>query len=226
MNLAEARKRSVDNLQRLYTVVVSLAVTESLRRLLVNYSTSGQVAGLSEWLMFVSLIFTVVPFYHGANRYLDATYVTEERSAKTAALMVDFIMLFLEGLLFFGLAMVMANEAHFYTVLAGLFLLDIIWVGTTNLTATGESDKMPGFAKWAFINFLAFSALLIFVWSNVLNFQFWQTDRARSIALVTVAIVRTVFDYVRVWHFYYPSDALPPAPPPAPPPPPAQKAAG
>ena len=112
-NLTEARKRSVDNLQRLYTVVISLAVTESLRRLLMNFSSRHEVAGYKEWLMFVSLIFTVVPFYHGANRYLDATYVTEERSAKHPALIVDFIMLFIEGLLFFGLAMVTTDENLF-----------------------------------------------------------------------------------------------------------------
>src|ERR1051325_6616791 len=105
-NLDDARKRSVDNLQRLYSVVVSLAVTEILRRLLIGYAAGGTIAGYKEWFMFVSLIFTAVPFYHGANRYLDATYVIGERSAKHYALMVDFIMLFFEGLLFFGLAMV------------------------------------------------------------------------------------------------------------------------
>lgn len=220
-DLKEARKRSVDNLQRLYTVVISLAVTESLRRLLIGFSVSGTVAGYKEWLMFFSLIATVVPFYHGANRYLDATYVTEERSAKHYALMIDFIILFLEGLLFFGLAMVMANEALFYTVLAALFLLDIIWVGITNLTAINETDKMPGFNTWASINFLALAALLIFVWSNLLNWEFWQSDTVKSFALMGVAIARTVFDYIRVWWFYYPADNEPPsenlpAPPPAP----------
>jgi hypothetical protein len=220
-DLKEARKRSVDNLQRLYTVVISLAVTESLRKLLVNFSINGTVAGYKEWLMFVSLIFTVVPFYHGANRYLDATYVTEERSAKHHALMVDFVMLFFEGMLFFGLAMVMANEALFYTVLGGLFLLDILWVGATNLTATGDEDKMPGFKIWASINFLAMLALLFFVWSNLLNWDFWSSETVRSIALVGVAIARTIWDYIRVWRFYYPADSEPtsdnlPAPAPAP----------
>jgi hypothetical protein len=220
-DLREARKRSVDNLQRLYTVVISLAVTESLRRLLNGFSTTGTVAGYQEWLMFFSLIVTAVPFYHGANRYLDATYVTDERSAKHYALMVDFLFLFFEGLLFFGLAMVMANEALFYTVLACLLLLDIIWVGATNLTATGEEDKMPGYKIWALINFLALLALLIFVWSNLLNWEFWSTPTVKSIALVGVTIARTVFDYNRVWRFYYPADSAPlsdnlPAPAPAP----------
>src|SRR5690349_850145 len=70
----EARKRSVDNLQRLYTFVVGLAVTEMLRRMLNPLATDYAV-----WLMFTAFLFTVVPFYHGANRYLDATYVTGER---------------------------------------------------------------------------------------------------------------------------------------------------
>ena len=47
----EARKRSVDNLQRLYTVVVSLAVTELLRRMLNPLATD-----YATWLMFVSFI--------------------------------------------------------------------------------------------------------------------------------------------------------------------------
>ena len=205
--LKEARKRSVDNLQRLYTVVVSLAVAESLKGLLKDFGIHGTIASYQEWLMFVSLIFTVVPFYHGANRYLDSTYVTEERSAKHYALMIDFIMLFLEGLLFFGLAMVLTNEALFYTVLASLFLLDIVWVGFTNITATSKQDRMPGYAKWASINVLAMAALLVFVWSNILNWQFWQSDTVRSIALVIVAVARTVFDYLIVWRFYYPEDS-------------------
>jgi hypothetical protein len=220
-DLREARKRSVDNLQRLYTVVVSLAVTESLRSLLVGFKATNIVADYTQWLMFLSLIVTVVPFYHGANRYLDATYVTGERSANQYALMVDFIFLFFEGLLFFGLAMVTSNEALFYSVLSCLFLLDIIWVGATNLTASSEADKMQGYKGWAFINFFAFAALLIFVWSNLLNWEFWTTPTVKSIALVGVAVARTVFDYLRVWRFYYPADGESvsgnlPAPAPAP----------
>ncbi len=219
--LKEARKRSVDNLQRLYTVVVSLAVTESLRSLLVGFKATRTVADYTQWLMFTSLIFTVVPFYHGANRYLDATYVTKERSANQYALMIDFIFLFFEGLLFFGLAMVMADEALFYSVLSCLFLLDIIWVGATNLTASSDADKMQGYKGWALINFFALSASLIFVWSNVLGWEFWTTPTVKSIALVAVAVARTVFDYLRVWRFYYPADGESesgylPAPAPAP----------
>jgi hypothetical protein len=214
----EARKRSVDNLQRLYTFVVSLAVTEMLRRMLSPLSTD-----YAAWLMFVSFLFTVVPFYHGATRYLDATYVTGERTAKHFALMFDFIFLFLEGLLLFALAMQATNREWFYTMLAVLFVFDAIWVGFTNLTGEHASDKVPSYAKWAIVNVLAAAALMVSVWSNIFA-EFWRNDVAKNIALVVIAIARTVYDYISVWSFYYPPgeeaaryDNIP-APRPAPPP--------
>lgn len=215
--LDEARKRSVDNLQRLYTVVISLAVTESLRRLLIGLYDNTGLPGLIDWLMFVSLLTTVVPFYHGANRYLDATYVTKERSAKPQALMIDFVLLFIEGLAFFALAMLMNRNAAFYTVLACLLVLDAIWVGITNLTATTTADRFPGYTVWASINLLAATALLVFTWSNILNWSFWPTELIRNVASTVVVVARTVYDYVKVWSFYYPTGMIPaPAPAPVP----------
>ena len=84
-NMSEARKRSVDNLQRLYAVVISLAVTEAVRRTVFGSQSTDppELSAISanQWLILTSFLLTVIPFYHGANRYLDATYVTKERSA-------------------------------------------------------------------------------------------------------------------------------------------------
>lgn len=223
-DMKTVRTRSVDNLQRLYTVVISLALTEYLRRLLSQSAEANEATGYNGWLMFVSLIFTVVPFYHGANRYLDATYVTGERAAKPGTLMVDFLILFAEGLGIFAIAM-LATEgpAYFYTGLAMLFVLDAVWVGFTNLTAVSAEDKFPGYGAWATVNYLAALALLVFVWSNALDWSIWKGDVARNIALMGVAIVRTIYDYHKVWDFYYPKGVEQdyegiPAPAPAPPP--------
>jgi hypothetical protein len=224
--VSKANTRSVDNLQRLYTVVVSLAVTESLRRLFLGTGTLFSPPSYESSLMFASLIFTVVPFYHGANRYLDATYVTGERKAKPQALMLDFVILFVEALLFFGLALLTNNQPAFYTVLAILFLLDIIWVGLTNVTAHSESDKFPRYTKWAIINFIAFALLLLFTWSNILNWPIWKNEVATNISLLIVVVARTVIDYILVWPFYYPGEGSSsesaysgiPAPPPGVPP--------
>jgi len=213
------RTRSVDNLQRLYTVVVSLAITESLRHLIGGTVAEPRTTTYGHWLMFTSLLVTLVPFYHGANRYLDATYVTHERSAKRGALMWDFIALFLEGLGFFVIgALMQRGTAPFYTGIAALFVFDAIWVGLTNLTASGEEDRMPGYRKWALVNLLAAVVLFALVWSNLFTgVTVWRNEFAANIALVSVAILRTVYDYAKVWKFYYPKDVdLIPAPAPAP----------
>lgn len=195
-DFSEARKRSVDNLQRLYTFVVSLAVTESLRKLLADLGVNGQYPHYNEWLIFSSLIVTVIPFYHGANRYLDAAYVTNERAVKQSALMVDFIALFFEGLILFGLAVVSNNTRFFYLGLSILLVFDILWVGFTLLHATEKKKSVH--AKWIIINVVATFLLYIFAQLN------WQNEDAQNIALAGVAIARTIADYFLAWNFYYP----------------------
>ncbi len=200
----EARKRSVDSLQRLYTVVISLAVTEALRRVLT--SSTG---GYAHWLALASLLFTVVPFYHGANRHLDASYVTGERKVKPGALMIDFVFLYLGGILFFAMAVQIDSREVFYTLLGALFLLDMVWIGFSYLSRADESDGATGYVKWAIMNLIASAAIGVSIWSNVFG-SLWANDTAKDIALVIVAIGRTVFDYILQWHFYFPAAEKPP----------------
>jgi len=127
----KAREMSISNLQRLYTVVMSLAIAESLRRLLSGYGDTGQPPDFASAVAVFSLLITAIPFYHGANRYLEATYITGERKTKSQSLVFDFIALFLEGLIFFMLAVVIKNTPVFYTTLAILFIFDSIWVSIT-----------------------------------------------------------------------------------------------
>ncbi|RYG98673.1 MAG: hypothetical protein EON58_06425 [Alphaproteobacteria bacterium] len=199
-SLGEARKRSVDNLQRLYTVVVSLAITELLKRLF-HPAADAPKAGLSEWLMLTSFIVTIIPFYHGANRYLDATYVTGERSAKHGALMLDFIALFLEGILLFVLGLFASNATIFYTILGALFVFDAAWVGLTRLTTNGN-ESVASYVKWAGVNVVAALAVTGASWTT-----FFKTPEREAAFLTIICVFRTVYDYYSVWSFYYPPDA-------------------
>lgn len=212
--LIQARTRSVDNLQRLFTVVVSLAVTESLRRIMSDsmHSDVSTHPGADTWLMFGALMATIIPFYHGANRYLDSAYVTGERRTPHPALMVDFIVLFCEGLVFFGLAMLVGNERNFYTLLSILLIVDAVWVGFTRLISIHELS--PTYRKWATVNVVTALCLLTVVWSNMFDATYWKTDQAASIAAFAFAALRTILDYSLVWSFYYPVGQIP-APPPA-----------
>jgi len=204
-DLKQARTRSVDNLQRLYTFVVSLAFAESLRRSLltttnnVDLSTSNS----GKWMMCAGLIITAIPFYHGANRYLDATYVTGERSSKTRlSLMIDFFFVFLQALLMFTLALLITagapedetNHKLFYWGLAALLSIDILWILITRKT-TDDAPSPPKtiqFRKWAILNIFAALIILLFVY-----FAKWE-------CLLLLLMVRTAVDYLIAHDFYYP----------------------
>jgi hypothetical protein len=200
----EARKRSVDNLQRVYTVVISLAIAESLRRLLSEFGDCGKLPGFAPVLAVISLIITIIPFYHGANRYLDSTYVTGERSAKPGALMLDFIAIFGEGLVFFILSLIIKSTAIFFTLLAALFIFDSFWVWLTKLTSNSEADKGAEYKTWAFVNIASALFLLISFWSNLFQWNFWPSPTIQVTAASIAVLVRTIFDYGTVWNFYYP----------------------
>lgn len=213
IDFTEGRKRSVDNLQRLYSVVISLAVTEMLRRVLLA-NTSNTVPDLSkvaleQWLMLISFLFTVVPFYHGASRYLDATYITKERFAPRAALLIDFIFLFVEGVLFFVLAEFIGNQQAFYSTLAILLALDAIWVGlSTKLWSISPEDhedprssSRTRYWPWAIVNVIALVAIWVSARTNI-----WLDGPTQSISLAGITVLRTILDYVLVFRFYYPPD--------------------
>jgi hypothetical protein len=218
INGNKARSLSVANLQRVYTIVVSLAITESLRRWLTAYGDTGQLPTMASTVAVISLLFTVVPFYHGANRYLEATYVTNERKSKHGTLMLDFLALFFEGIIFFVLAMLIGKTDVFFTILGGLFIFDALWVWFTDLTLVNQSDKVPNFYKWASINVISACGIFISIWSNLLNLSFWRFENAQVIAVGGIAVLRTIYDYKSVWKFYYPpvDQELLPAPRPAP----------
>jgi|GEM_PF-1439221 len=206
-NWEKARERSVSNLQRLYVIVVSLAVTQHLRHLIdlviqvgfVNFSKY-----YSDLFIFISFIFIVVPFFHGANRYLDATYVTGERFGKAHGLLVDFVALFGQGMILYIMAIVASNREIFYTMLAILLFLDTLWVMLTRVTVEVESRQQPHYWRWARINGLVGTAILLVAWSDLKFWERWPVELIKNVLLLGLVAARTVYDYVLVWDFYYP----------------------
>lgn len=195
-DIKEARKRSVDNLQRLFAFVVGLAVTEALRRTL-----SPLASDYAQWLVFTTFVVTAVPFYHGTNMYLDATYVLGSRTSRQYALMLDFIFLFVEGLLLFALALQTDDLRRFYTLLAILFVFDAVWVRVTVITTDAHSAADTIYARWAVVNVSAAALVLFLVWSPLI-----RSDVVRNLALAATALGRTIYDYRAVWRLYYPSE--------------------
>jgi len=229
-DMSKARERSVSHMQMLCAVVFGIALTKMLSSLMQEILRTGLSLDFfcqhyGQILVFVSFLFTLIPFFHGALRYLDMSYITQERHVQSYALIFDFCVLFAEAVLFFVLAWLSFNRDAFYTVLSVLLVLDIGWVSLCRFTTNKRpwhrsSDERPysdpagkedpGFAKWAVVNTVALAAIVVSVWSHL-----WSSEVAKNVILMSIAVARTVYDYLSVWDFYYPPDDIP-APRPAP----------
>lgn len=203
----KATELSVNTLQRLYTIVMSLAIAESLRRLLSDFGDKGQLPEFASVVAVFSLLITAIPYFHGANRFLELTYITGERKVKSHALIFDFIALFVEGLLFFMLAVVIKNTQVFFTTLAILFVFSSVWIGIRSMT-TSAGNRPIIIHSWAIANVIAAIFLLIFVWSGPLGLRLWPSSTIMNIALGSIVLLRTVYDYYSSWNFYVPSSKV------------------
>lgn len=199
------QERSIDNLIRIYTVVVSLAITNGLSRLIVVLPERAIAIESDQVYPFISLLFTIVPFYHGASRYLDVVYVFKERKiVQKSALMIDFVILFTEGLIFFALSSLLSDIHLFFNLLGALLLLDTLWVAWTGFVATTSNADEKGWPKyfyWAFINLVTIVLYALSLYTNL-----WNTDFRNiiPIVLMVLTIARTIVDYTITWSFYFP----------------------
>lgn len=201
----EARTRSVTHLQTLLTVVVSLGVAEALQRL-VRIDTVKDSYDFPDWAMFFSFFVTLVPFFHGANRYLDAAYITLESPARPAGLIADFFFLLVESMLFYLLGAFMGKLVPFYWILAALLVLDAIWVAVTFLYKEDRTRKKDNTARfnygpWAAINIVA--AFLVVLFANLTIIP----DAPKISLLCLIVGARTVLDYKLSLPVYFPVPA-------------------
>jgi hypothetical protein len=199
--MASPTERSVDWLQQLYAVVIGLALTEGFK----NIVTAGNIAlpdapllqkalRLQTW-PFIALMFTIVPFFHGANRHLDRLYVFGKHPVKDFALLIDFVFFFLQGAVFYWMALVVSNPRYFFQVYCFLLSVDILWgVGVFFYADAG----WDGVKKWVWINLLAAVIAAIFLSTPLL------TKDSQVHALGILAVLRSVFDYALQWKTYYP----------------------
>jgi hypothetical protein len=207
MPMKTSRVSSVRHLQTLYTVVVGVALTVALED--ISATTPGQTSLLSSVdavLLLVAFIATLLPFYHGALRHLDVTWIEKEgRDVKSGALLADFVILFVEGCLFLLIARQLGSPFHFGVGLAALLAIDVIWGVVAHVAFTQPgADKAEW--KWVQNNVVAVIALLALLFAV----RTWVAQPAQAtwmvVGLLIVALVRTIVDYVRSWDFYYPAD--------------------
>ena len=195
----KVKLRSVDNLQRLYTFVIGLAVAQALRNLALSNGGEPGIPSLTGGLIFASLLFTLVPFYHGANRYLDACYITHEIRTERQALLIDFIILFLEGILFFVSSLYFEKPIVFIWIIVAILSIDVFWTFLTKAYTENNLPDTQNYMYWAFINIVC-----VLIISATILTPLIESEEGKVIYSTIVLVPRTILDYYFVWDFYYP----------------------
>jgi len=205
--MKEAQTNSVRNLEHLYTTVVAIALSLAIYNIIA--ATRETPFKWELVLFFIALLVTLIPFYHGALRHLDITYVEEGgKPVRKPTLLFDFLALFTESCLLVAMAALLPRPHYFVWVLAVLLAFDAVWGFTAYLGFSKERKPKPELT-WAQINFV--SAILISIFLLiVLGFVpfieiGYFSNLKLSVWIFGLSLLRTVVDYKLCWDTYYPS---------------------
>src|SRR5207244_2383488 len=139
---------------------------------------------------FIAYLFTLVPFYHGALRHLDVTYLEDARGqVRPGALMADWSLLFLESCLFLGMAALLQRGQVFLYALTTLLVFDAVWSFIAHLAFSPTVTRLRVEGKWAVINFVTAVVLIgIAVFLDSLEGTTRPVATYRWVLVVTFAI--------------------------------------
>lgn len=199
------KENALRTLTSLYTVVIGVALSSSILKLIDSDIGLASVETQS-LLLFIAFIITLFPFYHGALRHLDDAYIENDSShIKDGALMIDFLLLFFHGMAFVVLSLMLKKPGDFALVLISVLSIDVIWGAFTYFGSSAKGSVAEG--RWLLINVatVLISGICIPVFG--LDMLSLTNEVSYKVAWVIfgVAIVRTFADYASCWKFYFPS---------------------
>jgi hypothetical protein len=188
--------RSVEHLQELYSVVVAIALSLVVARLIPG-SRVGVVH--RPLLLAGALLVTLIPFYHGALRHLDEQYTQPtDRPPHDFGVLVDFLLLFLESCAFLALAVSIGRPRVFTGVYLLLLALDVVWAYVTT-TFLIRADGLHAQESWLYVNLITAAIVAVLL---ALGLTGVMSSQALWYAIPAIALLRTTFDYKLAWRFY------------------------
>ncbi len=197
----EFTKRSVDSLEKIYAVIIALAIGKTLTTIFPGGDFNSDLANNAKFIpALFSFFLLVVPFYHGMNRHLDFCYLSKKKEdIKEWGLLIDFIVFCLESSLLFVFANYIKSGINCYIILGLILAIDVIWGFVSHLIHYGKITS--SLLKWCIINFLAIIlGYLNFVIKNAF------TDFSKEINFLLIMLLRTIADYWTSWSFYFPKN--------------------
>ncbi len=142
------------------------------------------------------------PFYHGALRHLDDHYVEQEgRYVREGALFVDFLLLFLEGAVFFSMVALAAKPSLFAYAYLILLVVDILWslIFLLALSRVVSSDLAT--YTWSLVNFVFSIVVAAFL---LVATMVSPSPMVLAWGILPIAVLRTAVDYTFSWKHYFP----------------------
>lgn len=197
--LARSTQRSVDSVANIYAIVIGLALTQAIETLIAKGIGTGiglDYRNIVEGVpAFISLLVTLVPFWHGMNRHLDRCYITKATaSVAHQAILFDFFVFFIEAILLFVSGWALRTGLISFYCLGALLAVDVVWGFISHqIHFRGHKSHVT---RWASINVVA-----IFVGYLVGALPF----EGKPWALMVVALRRTIADYSLCSNFYFPT---------------------
>ncbi len=188
-------QRSVDSIQRIYAVVIALAIAQAIQSLLKE-PTAGTDLGLIRAGLpsLVGFVVTLVPFWHGMNRHLDRCYLEKTEGVQQGALVFDFLMFFIEACFLFAAAWTIRFGLEAFYCLGGLLVVDMAWGLISHLIHfPGQKSHA---VRWSLINMVAI---------GIAGFVIAYPFGSKPALLMGVAIIRSVADYGFCRKFYFPA---------------------
>lgn len=203
--VTDAQKSAIDALQMFYSIIVAAAFTASLLKYLDTVSNAGSNTRIFETsVLFAAFVATIVPFYHGMERYLYETHIARrgiffENGGKPSPLLFDVFAFVLLGGILFAMGRNISNPFLFLVLWASLLAVDIVWAFLVHLR---HKTARP---LWL-LNNLGWGIAALALWYAVEWFSEQQTQVLKVLVIGLCEVGRSIVDYRTHWDFYFPDD--------------------
>ena len=188
-------ERTARHLQSLYVVGAGLGVAYALEGMIRGVGSDPSMER-DTVLVVVAFLVTLIPFFHGAMLYMD----TEIRGRATVVL-VDFLALFGQTVLFFVMAEFVREPTSFAVAWMVLLAVDVVWVVWLMTPIPRRSKGQAAepifreYRPWAIINCVCIVALLAVYLLIPSGDGRTGPDLRLGLILMLIAIARTGADY-------------------------------
>jgi hypothetical protein len=221
------RVRTIDQIKRLYAVVLGFALTSSIANAYLC-ERSLAVFSWEEWSIIVAPVISsaslMVLFALGAERFLDRTYLQHDSVVPSrSSLFIDLFTLGLTAAWFVILSNIFQApsspgslslgdlrkfQSHFIRYLELFYLLDIACLGVNLVRGWGNSGHAKAHFIWIAINIVC--VCLLFFWiGKISDGPVPYIGFSLVAGLLTILHVgRFALDYFFTFEFYYPTETM------------------